>query len=392
MSSTATATTAAAGVKAPKRFACDDCRARKVQCSGDATGCVRCRRADIPCHYSAPKPPGRPRKLRRVEPPTVTATTTATSYNPEPNFLGGAAVDGGLGFPTFGDGEGTWGPTDQEFAGIFAGGMFDGDGGLFTSNSLPLYTPNDSTASTPPSYAIPATNAFPTPKSIASSWSTASLLSPQEIALISSPARCNLLSPTGSPPCNCLNSFVGAISTLRSPSCNGSFSLPTTLTTIRDAMAAISLSLSCHYCHSTLQATYVCMMMLGTLIPLLLLFIETSLASIAAAATPGMRTVLLAYDVEVELAAEAWESMATDAVRKEFEELMGMISTIEGCLKQRFGTSEGDGLSLIAAGDGGRMGTELRDTRHKTAEPPFCVGLLWMIRGMAERVRGRVCD
>lgn len=41
--------------------------ARKVQCSGDASGCQRCRRADIRCFYSAPKPPGRPRKVRRVE-------------------------------------------------------------------------------------------------------------------------------------------------------------------------------------------------------------------------------------------------------------------------------------------------------------------------------------
>ncbi|XP_044724788.1 uncharacterized protein HRG_02684 [Hirsutella rhossiliensis] len=52
---------------APKHRACDECRARKLACSKEPGGCNRCRREGIPCHYSAQKPMGRPRKRRHVD-------------------------------------------------------------------------------------------------------------------------------------------------------------------------------------------------------------------------------------------------------------------------------------------------------------------------------------
>ncbi|KAI9722210.1 MAG: hypothetical protein M1812_001682 [Candelaria pacifica] len=49
-----------------KRHAsCDECRARKLKCSGEVTGCARCLREQITCHYSGQKRMGRPRKRRR---------------------------------------------------------------------------------------------------------------------------------------------------------------------------------------------------------------------------------------------------------------------------------------------------------------------------------------
>ncbi|KAI9699106.1 MAG: hypothetical protein M1836_003295 [Candelina mexicana] len=49
-----------------KRHAsCDECRARKMKCSGEVTGCARCLRERITCHYSEQKQMGRPRKRRR---------------------------------------------------------------------------------------------------------------------------------------------------------------------------------------------------------------------------------------------------------------------------------------------------------------------------------------
>jgi hypothetical protein len=41
--------------------------ARKLKCSGETTGCVRCIRDKVTCNYSAQKPMGRPRKRRRAE-------------------------------------------------------------------------------------------------------------------------------------------------------------------------------------------------------------------------------------------------------------------------------------------------------------------------------------
>ena len=83
-----------------RRSACDDCRkldrllrppshanfsvgARKVQCSGDVSGCQRCRRAGIRCFYSPPKPPGRPRKIRKV---IEAASTNNNHHHHHQNF------------------------------------------------------------------------------------------------------------------------------------------------------------------------------------------------------------------------------------------------------------------------------------------------------------------
>ncbi|KAF2706642.1 hypothetical protein K504DRAFT_384935 [Pleomassaria siparia CBS 279.74] len=45
--------------------ACDECRARKLKCSGGSPQCGRCARENISCIYSPQKQMGRPRKRRR---------------------------------------------------------------------------------------------------------------------------------------------------------------------------------------------------------------------------------------------------------------------------------------------------------------------------------------
>ncbi|KAL6869233.1 hypothetical protein ACO1O0_000557 [Amphichorda felina] len=54
-----------------KHRACDKCRSRKLACSKEPTGCSRCCREGIICHYSPQKPMGRPRKRRMVEEPAA---------------------------------------------------------------------------------------------------------------------------------------------------------------------------------------------------------------------------------------------------------------------------------------------------------------------------------
>ncbi|KAL6155747.1 hypothetical protein ACJBU6_05948 [Exserohilum turcicum] len=45
--------------------ACDECRTRKLKCSGDTPACVRCKKEKMVCFYSPQKQMGRPRKKRR---------------------------------------------------------------------------------------------------------------------------------------------------------------------------------------------------------------------------------------------------------------------------------------------------------------------------------------
>ncbi|KAI9738703.1 MAG: hypothetical protein M1834_008208 [Cirrosporium novae-zelandiae] len=49
----------------PKRHAaCDECRTRKLKCSGESSGCSRCIRQGIKCDYSIQKQLGRPKKRK----------------------------------------------------------------------------------------------------------------------------------------------------------------------------------------------------------------------------------------------------------------------------------------------------------------------------------------
>ncbi|KAL1956979.1 hypothetical protein VTO42DRAFT_6468 [Malbranchea cinnamomea] len=50
----------------PKRHAaCDECRQRKLKCSGEQSGCSRCVKQNLICHYSIQKQMGRPPKASR---------------------------------------------------------------------------------------------------------------------------------------------------------------------------------------------------------------------------------------------------------------------------------------------------------------------------------------
>ncbi|KAI1495732.1 hypothetical protein F5X99DRAFT_422686 [Biscogniauxia marginata] len=68
----------------PKHRACDECRTRKLACTKEPDGCLRCQREGIPCHYSPQKQMGRPRKRPREESLTnddhaFSTPTTSTS-------------------------------------------------------------------------------------------------------------------------------------------------------------------------------------------------------------------------------------------------------------------------------------------------------------------------
>ncbi|EED20275.1 C6 finger domain protein, putative [Talaromyces stipitatus ATCC 10500] len=68
----------------PKRHAaCDECRNRKLKCSGEQTGCRRCTAQGLYCHYSIQKQMGRPRKKQKLD-----GRRNDNSDGSEPRLLG----------------------------------------------------------------------------------------------------------------------------------------------------------------------------------------------------------------------------------------------------------------------------------------------------------------
>ncbi|KAF7513363.1 hypothetical protein GJ744_009784 [Endocarpon pusillum] len=51
---------------AKQHSACDECRKRKLRCSGQPMGCTRCTKQHLTCHYSLQLQMGRPRKRRKI--------------------------------------------------------------------------------------------------------------------------------------------------------------------------------------------------------------------------------------------------------------------------------------------------------------------------------------
>ncbi|KAL8404252.1 hypothetical protein RB594_009203 [Gaeumannomyces avenae] len=65
-----------------QRRACDECRTRKLACSKEPSGCARCVREGIVCHYSPQKQMGRPRKRPRAEVPSDSGDRATQSQPP----------------------------------------------------------------------------------------------------------------------------------------------------------------------------------------------------------------------------------------------------------------------------------------------------------------------
>lgn len=81
---------------AKRHAACDECRKRKMKCSGEPTGCTRCIKQALTCHFSKQAVMGRPRKKRKTseEAGTVEARQPQVSTEKSiPDFVGAKARD-----------------------------------------------------------------------------------------------------------------------------------------------------------------------------------------------------------------------------------------------------------------------------------------------------------
>ncbi|EXJ86602.1 hypothetical protein A1O3_03555 [Capronia epimyces CBS 606.96] len=66
-----------------RHAACDECRKRKLKCSGAPSGCERCLKQHLICHYSAQKQMGRPRKKQKVDHTSELTDTTVSAQSTE---------------------------------------------------------------------------------------------------------------------------------------------------------------------------------------------------------------------------------------------------------------------------------------------------------------------
>ncbi|KAL2802796.1 hypothetical protein BJX63DRAFT_98184 [Aspergillus granulosus] len=68
-----------------RHAACDECRKRKLKCSGELSGCSRCIKQSLVCHYSVQKQMGRPPKKRLREDDTDISFLDLPNNDPWPS-------------------------------------------------------------------------------------------------------------------------------------------------------------------------------------------------------------------------------------------------------------------------------------------------------------------
>ncbi|KAI2790465.1 hypothetical protein POX_d05981 [Penicillium oxalicum] len=79
--------------EAKRHSACDECRKRKLKCSGELSGCARCSKQMITCIYSLQKPMGRPPKKRaRLDEGGGDSSTQANTIWPTPEVTPPASL------------------------------------------------------------------------------------------------------------------------------------------------------------------------------------------------------------------------------------------------------------------------------------------------------------
>ncbi|KAF1975059.1 hypothetical protein BU23DRAFT_87051 [Bimuria novae-zelandiae CBS 107.79] len=215
-----------AGVQPEKlHAACDECRTRKLKCSGDSPACSRCEREKIRCVYSPQKPMGRPRKRRREETPMEDTQEGAVDPSPTVN---------GFSMHNFGD-EGLRPQTD-----LTPTVDFPGFGGVSLDDAF-------AEAMIPPSYAeafgqVPAYD----PSHSHSVHPIDPLLWEQQPSDSDFQSQAN--STPGQPdtgPCTCLSLMYLALSDLQSIN---NFSFPAVVPRIRATLNTASVMVHCIKC------------------------------------------------------------------------------------------------------------------------------------------------
>ncbi|KAK0304240.1 hypothetical protein LTR01_007596 [Friedmanniomyces endolithicus] len=254
-----------------RRAACDECREKKLRCTGEQPACARCARESVACVYSAQKRMGRPRKRRRVERggeeedkslaarrtggvrpgvwDAIAASTTETAVvGLSSDETGGDVPDDFL--LTSGEGLQPW---EQSMEWIVP-----------SEYAIPGLIP-DSASNSPPNNNLPTEIQ---PSHITSSLEThasnahlllETCLEPQDDDFLP-----GLFGPPTLPTCACLSTLYLTLSTLQSMA--PSFPFPSSLHPLREAMRTASEVLSCPLCPTKFLSAVQNMQLVGTLL------------------------------------------------------------------------------------------------------------------------------
>ncbi|KAI5805908.1 hypothetical protein EDC01DRAFT_785923 [Geopyxis carbonaria] len=371
--------------------ACDACRARKLKCSGEPTGCERCIRdgdGGARCHYSVQKPMGRPRKRRREEEEEAVEVVETSRVLGEDGMvelggtLGEEGAMAGLG-GMLGAGLEMGGGME---AGIEEFSWLDSELGLLDmptpspateveievelSPELGLEVVRQASPPTPQLSFPPTPSSFPLP-----SFTPAFPSFPLPM--------CTLFTslPT-TPPCPCLPTLLTHITTLTSTP-PASLTLPTTLTLSRSVLAATNTSIACPGCIANPMSAYTMNLLFGVALPQLVVVLRHALGNIEAV-RGGQRVCVGAEGigaggVEVLMDAPQWREMARGAVAAEVRALLECCGRIERRSWERhpeFRLQDKE----TGGGAGGRMRTGTGGKEESKEGLPMCLVLLGNVR------------
>ncbi|KAK1078196.1 hypothetical protein LTR33_007440 [Friedmanniomyces endolithicus] len=253
-----------------RRAACDECREKKLRCTGEQPACARCARESLACVHSAQKQMGRPKKRRRVEREddegeerpiarrvggsSLEAWDATVSNATEP----GIDVNGGGGtgsivlddFLTPGGDLQHWAQSTERI--------------VPSEHALPGLIPDSASNSSP-------TMTFPTElqPSYTISSSQSHINNPQ---ILPDPYPdpqdhdfpLDLFATTPLPTCACLSTLYLTLSTLQSMA--PTFPFPASLPPLREAMRTASEVLSCPLCPTKFLSAVQNTQLVGTLL------------------------------------------------------------------------------------------------------------------------------
>ncbi|CZT24581.1 uncharacterized protein RCC_10306 [Ramularia collo-cygni] len=250
-----------------RRSACEECRTKKLKCSGTQPACTRCVREGITCFYSPQKTMGRPKKRERSEERSQSdEPTRRRKSGPSPRTNAG---DGTVVQPPEQQQMPDKSPAQNASPAYDMGSYasaFTSDGNLqpwvqqsfpgevatswnSPSSAVPTLTPDNDSLSSPSAGA-----SFPPADALAS---TSFQLDPT----LSDPPNKTLTIPS----CACLSTIYLTLSTINNMKTAADFAFPAALHPLRQAMSTAETVLACEECPKSFSTGLQNTTMLGTL-------------------------------------------------------------------------------------------------------------------------------
>ncbi|EME49834.1 hypothetical protein DOTSEDRAFT_77016 [Dothistroma septosporum NZE10] len=252
------------GKAAKRRAACDECRTKKLKCTGEHPQCSRCNQEKLTCVYSFQKQMGRPKKRPRTEGREVTAPYRGPMYAESSGQDQFVAVQSYNDANEFGSHESAF-AHDRDLR-PWLDSTDDWGNGFAGSDGYPVLTA-DSALNMPSELQSPTSDGFSYNQNFTSSDpSTHMLLNP---TLPGSTGTAHDTDIFGMPQynmsnCACLSTMYLTLNSLQSMETN--FTFPLSLHPLREAMQTAATVLSCDECPTRFITATQNTQLLGTLL------------------------------------------------------------------------------------------------------------------------------